>query len=126
MGTSGAGPRDPQPVASTLSHLLDLNGMRAQVQVGGVMGRWADIVDGPVAEHSEPVTFEAGVLTLRADSTGWATQLKILAPNLLRRIADEVGEGVVLEVKVQGPGGPGFGRGPRSAKGGRGVRDTFG
>ncbi|MGN8244351.1 DUF721 domain-containing protein [Cellulomonas soli] len=125
-GTSGAGPRDPQLVASTLNHLLDLNGMRTQVQVGGVMGRWAQIVDGPVAEHSEPVSFEAGVLTLRADSTGWATQLKILTPSLLRLIAEEVGEGVVLEVTVLGPGGKGFGRGPRSAKGGRGVRDTFG
>lgn len=126
LGPAGAGPRDPQPVASALEQLLDRSGMRTQVQVGGVMGRWGEIVDGPVAEHSTPVSFDAGVLTLQADSTGWATQLRILTPSLLRRIADEVGEGVVVEVKVLGPGGPGFGRGPRSAKGGRGVRDTYG
>ena len=70
-------------------------------------------------------TFEAGLLTLRASSTAWATTLTLESPRLLRRLAEELGEAVVVEVRVLGPGGPGFGRGRRSVPG-RGARDTWG
>jgi len=43
----------------------------------------------------------------------------------LRRLEDDVGEGVVRDVLVLGPAGPGFKRGPRSVPG-RGPRDTYG
>jgi predicted nucleic acid-binding Zn ribbon protein len=43
----------------------------------------------------------------------------------LRRIAEEVGDGVVDSITVQGPKGPSFKRGPRSVQG-PGPRDTWG
>ena len=42
---------------------------------------------------------------MRADSTAWATQLRLLSSSLLTRLAEDVGEGTVGELRVVGPGG---------------------
>ena len=124
-GAPGKDGRDPRLVADTLAALVRDRGWTQDVSVGGVIGRWRDVVGDQVADHCTPEMFEDGVLLVRTDSTSWATNLKLLAPQLLRRLADDVGEDVVREVRVLGPAGPGFKRGPRSVPG-RGPRDTFG
>ncbi|MBE1877506.1 DUF721 domain-containing protein [Myceligenerans sp. TRM 65318] len=121
----GPNARDPQLLGAVVGRLLREKGWTQDVSVGGVVGRWRDVVGDDVAEHCTPVTFEERVLVVRADSTAWATQMRMLVPDLLRRMAEEIGEGVVEEVSVLGPAGPGFRRGPRAVRG-PGPRDTFG
>jgi predicted nucleic acid-binding Zn ribbon protein len=125
---SGARPdaRDPQMLGDTLARLLAERGWQEAVSVGGVMGRWDAVVGTDIAAHCRPETFEAGVLTVRADSSAWATQVRLLTASLLRRLADEVGEGTVTKVVVRGPSGPSWRRGPRVAPGSQGPRDTYG
>lgn len=125
--SSGARPggRDPQRVSDVLARLLHERDWVADVSVGGVIGRWRDVVGDQVADHCTPETFEDKVLVVRADSTAWATQVRLLVPRLLERLGQEVGEGVVETVTVLGPAGPSFRRGPRSVRG-RGPRDTWG
>ena len=125
---SGARPdgRDPQPVASSIDRLVAERGWQTPVAVGGVIGRWDQVVGAEVAAHCTAETFEDGVLTVRADSTAWATQVRLLAPTVLRRLADELGPGVVDRLVVRGPSAPSWHRGPRIAPGGRGPRDTYG
>jgi predicted nucleic acid-binding Zn ribbon protein len=83
------------------------------------------VVGEQVATHCTPETFEGKTLVVRADSTAWATQVQLLVPRLLRRIAQEVGAGVVEQVTVLGPAGPSFRRGWRAVQG-RGPGDTWG
>jgi predicted nucleic acid-binding Zn ribbon protein len=124
---SGAGPdaRDPQPVGSSIDRLVVERGWETPVAVGGVLGRWDQVVGGPVAAHCAAESFDAGVLVVRTDSTAWATQVRLLAPTVLRRLAEELGEGVVERLVVRGPAAPSWHRGPRTAPGGRGPRDTY-
>lgn len=124
-GSPGKSGRDPRLVSDTLAALVRDRGWTAEISVGGVIGRWRDVVGDQIADHCTPETFEDKTLVVRTDSTSWATNLRLLVPQLLRRLADDVGEGVVTEVRVLGPVGPGFKRGPRSVPG-RGPRDTFG
>ncbi len=124
-GSAGPGARDPKLVSDVLGSLLRDKGWVAEVSVGGVIGRWREVVGDQVADHCVPETFEDKVLVVRADSTAWATQVRLLVPTLLRRLAEEVGEGVVEQVTVLGPAGPGFRRGRRSVRG-PGPRDTWG
>ena len=125
---SGAGPdaRDPQLVGTALSRLVAERGWQEAVAVGGVIGRWDAVVGTEIAAHCRPETFEDGVLTVRADSTAWATQVRLLTAGLLRRLAEEVGEGTVTKVVVRGPSGPSWRRGPRVAPGSQGPGDTYG
>jgi len=125
----GGGPdrddRDPQALGAGLERLMAERGWQVDVAVGGVMGRWPRIVGPEVAAHCSPVTFGDHVLVVRADSTAWATQVRLLVPTLLRRLAEELGEDVVQQVRVHGPAAPSWRRGRRSVRG-PGPRDTYG
>jgi predicted nucleic acid-binding Zn ribbon protein len=120
----GAG-RDPELLGSTMGRLSAQLGWRQSLSVGGVVGRWREIVGDTVADHCVPETFEGGALVVRADSTAWATQIRLLLPQLQRRLEEEVGDEAVTSIQVLGPGGPTWRRGPRSVPG-RGPRDTYG
>jgi predicted nucleic acid-binding Zn ribbon protein len=117
--------RDPKLFAETLAALLQQRGWVQEVSVGGVIGRWREVVGDDIADHCTPETFENNVLVVRASSTAWATQIRLLVPQLLGVMEREVGQDVVQTITVLGPTGPGFGKGFRSVPG-RGVRDTYG
>jgi predicted nucleic acid-binding Zn ribbon protein len=117
--------REPLAVGTEIDRLLASRGWDADVQIGSVVGRWAAMVGDQVAANVEVVSFEGTVLTVRAVSTAWATQMRVLLSSVLARIEREVGPGVVTEIVVHGPAGPSWRRGPLSS-GGRGPRDTYG
>lgn len=117
--------RDPRLVGDAVDRLLAERGWGGDVQVGAVVGRWEQIVGPQVAEHVEPVEFTGSRLTVRADSTAWATQMRLLTSSVLTRIEAEVGEGLVTEIVVQGPAGPTWRKGPLTVRG-PGPRDTYG
>jgi predicted nucleic acid-binding Zn ribbon protein len=100
-------------------------GWETDAAVGGVMGRWAAIVGPEVAAHARPLAYDDGELVVGTDSTAWATQIRLLAPTLLARLADELGAGVVRAVTVRGPSAPSWKKGLLAVRG-RGPRDTYG
>ena len=123
-GSAGSG-RDPSLLGDQMDRLLLDRGWNVDVAVGSVMGRWPEIVGENVAEHCKPVTFSDGVLTVRADSTAWATQMRLMSSSILGRLEVEVGKDAVTELRVQGPSAPSWNRGPRKSTG-PGPRDTYG
>ncbi|MDT5036066.1 MAG: hypothetical protein QOE03_1251 [Micromonosporaceae bacterium] len=126
-GYSGPGPdpRDPQPLAAVLARLIKARGWQRPTAEATVFGAWERVVGADVADHCRPVKLEAGELTVEAESTAWATQLRLLAAKLLHRIAAEIGPNVVTRLHIHGPAAPSWNRGPRRVRG-RGPRDTYG
>ena len=118
--------RDPALLGDQLDRLLVDRGWKVDVAVGSVMGRWPEIVGADIAAHVEPVSFTDGVLTVRVDSTAWATQIRLLASSLLARVEEEIGAGAVTELRVVGPSAPSWTRGTRRSPDSRGPRDTYG
>jgi predicted nucleic acid-binding Zn ribbon protein len=125
---SGAHPdeRDPQLLDTTVGRLVDDHGWAVDLRVHGVFGRWAELVGAEVAQHCTPESFSDGKLLVRTDSTAWATQLRLLAPTVVRRLNEELGHGTVTLIEVAGPHLPNWKKGPRSVRDGRGPRDTYG
>jgi predicted nucleic acid-binding Zn ribbon protein len=127
-GAPGRGrPRreDPQPLASAIGGLLDTHGWQQRAAMGSVFGRWAEIVGADLAAHTQPDSFADGELAVTADSTAWATQVRLLAPVLVKRLNAELGDGSVRRVKVRGPAGPRQ-RGGWRVPGSKGPGDTYG
>ena len=99
----------------------------------GVFSRWDAMVGRDVAQHVRPVSYvrrtrgtengAGGRLVVQTDSTAWATQMRLLAPTVVRRLNEELGDGTVRVIEVQGPNraeletgptvGPGRSRSPR-------------
>jgi predicted nucleic acid-binding Zn ribbon protein len=125
----GARPRprrdDPQPLTAAISGLIDDQGWQLAARAGSMFGRWDQIVGPELAAHTRPDGFADGELTITADSTAWATQVRLLAATLVRRLNTELGDGSVTRVKVRGPSAqrkPGQWR----TRDSRGDRDTYG
>ncbi|MBO0819909.1 MAG: DUF721 domain-containing protein [Nocardiopsaceae bacterium] len=107
---------DPQPLNVALGGMLSARGWRGRAAVASVFGRWAQIVGPQVAGHVTPDTFDDGELVVVADSAAWATQMRLLAPQVLGRLGQELGAGTVRRVAVRtrySPGGGGRRRTPR-------------
>ena len=125
--SSGAHPddRDPQTMDETLGRFVSEQGWETELRVHGVFSRWEAIVGKDVGQHVTPESFADGRLVVRTDSTAWATQMKLLAPDVVRRLNEVLGEGTVQVIDVEGPRGPSWKRGRLRVKG-RGPRDTYG
>jgi len=124
---SGPGPdaRDPQPLGRAARDLAKVRGWTPRVAEGSVFGEWEKVVGEQLAEHAHPTALRDGVLHISAESTAWATQLRMVQSQVLAKIAAEVGDGVVTALRITGPAAPSWRKGPRHISG-RGPRDTYG
>ncbi|MEE6179044.1 DUF721 family protein [Mycobacterium sp. 050134] len=124
---SGPGPdvRDPQPLGRLTRDIAKKRGWSGRVAEGTVLGQWTTVVGHQIADHATPTGLSEGVLSVAAESTAWATQLRMIQAQLLAKIAAAVGDGVVTSLKITGPTAPSWRKGPRHIAG-RGPRDTYG
>jgi predicted nucleic acid-binding Zn ribbon protein len=124
---SGAGPdeRDPAVLGDAVSALIDDRNWTQTLTAAGLLPRWEQIVGADIASHCRPERLEAGELTCIAESTAWATQLRLMAPQVVDKIAADLGPGVVARLRVRGPTAPDWRHGPLRVVG-RGPRDTYG
>jgi predicted nucleic acid-binding Zn ribbon protein len=121
----GADPRDPAPLGASLDDLVREQRWEATVRSAGLSARWDQIVGADLAAHCRPERLVDGELTCVAESTAWATQIRLLQGQLLERITAALGPGVVRSLRVHGPAAPDWRHGPLRVRG-RGPRDTYG
>ena len=117
---------DPAPLDAAIDRLIAESGWGLAVATGSVFGRWAQIVGPDLAAHTTPERLSGGELVVTADSTAWATQLRLLAAELIGRLNAELGDNTVRRVQVRGPGAGTRRPGQWRVKGSRGERDTYG
>ncbi len=130
---SGPGPdeRDPATLSGLIDRLVVNKGWDLKVATGRIHSQWANVVGPEVADHVviEAFSFDpsgqSGVLVVRADSTAWATQIRLMLSTIQERLDEEVGTGRITEIIVNGPVAPSWKHGLRSVQG-RGPRDTYG
>jgi len=125
---SGPAPdeRDPQLLGSVFDGLLEERGWRRSVTEARVFADWAGLVGDELARHCEPQALRGGELRITAESSAWATQLRLISTKVLARLAEELGSGVVIRLVVTGPTGPSWKHGAWSVRGARGPRDSYG
>jgi predicted nucleic acid-binding Zn ribbon protein len=112
-------------LAGTVEDLVTERKWQDALRIAGIPARWTQIVGPDLAAHCRPERLEDGELTCVAESTAWATQIRLLSATILAKIATEVGAGVVRQLRVHGPTAPDWRHGPLRVTG-RGPRDTYG
>jgi predicted nucleic acid-binding Zn ribbon protein len=66
-----------------------------------LLGRWPAVVGEQLAAHCVPVSLRNGTLTIAAYESAWGAQLGWLEAELLRRLDDAIGAGVVTRIAVR-------------------------
>lgn len=116
---------EPLAFGSAVRELLDQRGWNAEAAAAEVLANWESLVGQEVAAASRPVRLRHGELLVEAESTAWATQLRLLSRMILGRISAELGPDVVRKLVVRGPTAPDWRHGRLRVQG-PGPRDTYG
>jgi predicted nucleic acid-binding Zn ribbon protein len=92
---------EPRPLSSSLDDVLRELGSPGAGAVRTVFSDWADLVGPATAAHAKPVSLDGACLLVVVDEPGWATRFRYEQANLLRRFADELGDGVITRIDVR-------------------------
>lgn len=117
---------DAVPISEVLGDLIRERGWGKHIDAQRVLDDWGSIVGPEVAQHSRVTGFADAVVHVETRTTAWATQLKLLAPRIVARLNELLGDGSVVRIEIRGPQAPSWKSGPRSIRGQRGPRDTYG
>ena len=95
---------EPRPLSSSLDDVLRQLGGPGVSAVRTVFSDWSALVGTDTAAHAKPVSLDGGCLLVVVDEPGWATRFRYEQASLLRRFADELGDGVVtrIDIRVRG------------------------
>jgi predicted nucleic acid-binding Zn ribbon protein len=106
---SGGSDGEPVPLAASLDGVLRSlqGGVRprpgAAQAIGGVFGRWEEIVGEAVAAHVQPIRLDGTQLVVEVSDPAWATQLRLLGDRVCQRVHDVTGTRIeTVEVRVAG------------------------
>ena len=82
--------RAPRPIAAALEQL----GHHAAppTLLARVQAAWAEVVGPAIAAEAQPVSERAGTIVVTCRSAPWASELELLAPDLLEKLNDALGD----------------------------------
>jgi predicted nucleic acid-binding Zn ribbon protein len=63
-------------------------------------GKWEEIAGEAVAAHSQPLSVKAGVLTIMAETSTWATQLSFLSEVLIKKINNNLADNAITQLRI--------------------------
>lgn len=98
LGGSADGPVE---VASGLERVLRSLGAPSADALGSLFEDWPALVGDRVAAHVRPLRLSDSTLVLGVDEPGWATQVRWMGKELLARLEDGLGPGVVTAIEVR-------------------------
>ena len=95
--------RDPRPLRDSLDAVARSMGAPPAAALGSLFSRWPELVGATLAAHCRPLSLARGTLVVAVDHSAWAAQLRWLEADVLRRLEERLGAGVVtaLEVRVR-------------------------
>jgi predicted nucleic acid-binding Zn ribbon protein len=117
---------DPQKLNTVLNALITARDWKQGIAEGTLFTDWIKVVGDEVAQHATPITLIDGLLTIQTSSTAWATQLTLVADNLLTTIQNDPSGATIQKLRFIGPQAPSWKKGVRTIRNARGVRDTYG
>jgi predicted nucleic acid-binding Zn ribbon protein len=93
--------RGPRPLAIALEQL----GHRATppTLLARVQAAWGEVVGSAVAAEAQPVGERAGTVTVACRSAAWASELELLAPDLLERLNEALDGGAQPPLRALRP-----------------------
>ncbi len=89
--------RAPVPVSGAVERLAQQ--LEPMTPLAAIQRAWPATVGAAVAAEAEPVSERGGVVTVRCRSAVWANELTLLAPELVGRLNDAIGDAKVTELR---------------------------
>lgn len=88
-------------LATALQKALSAPKISRHVRAAEISQEWEALVGMAIAKHVQPVSLDAGILTLKADSSVWRQQIALMKPELLDRISNRISQHKVRDIRVR-------------------------
>ncbi|MHB1089971.1 MAG: DciA family protein [Ilumatobacteraceae bacterium] len=99
-GTSDNNP--DSHLAEELDALLRRLGSESTAVISGVFSNWQELVGDTVAQHASPIKLESGRLLVEVDEPAWATQMRFLESEIIRKLSVSTGNTINgIDVRVK-------------------------
>ena len=83
--------RGPRPIGEALRQLG--HETTPPTVLARIQAVWSDVVGGAIAAEAQPVAERAGTVTVACRSATWASELELLAPDLLEKLNGALADG---------------------------------
>jgi len=90
------------PVGQVLARLMKGLGLEDKLKERELVENWPDIVGPDIARFSRALRVRGGVLYLKVDSPAWGQELHFLKAQLLERVNERCGPGLVRDIRLAG------------------------
>ncbi|MGI9018763.1 MAG: DciA family protein [Euzebya sp.] len=91
---------DPQPLGRALDELVMRRRWAGRLDGARIFDVWDEVAGEEIAAHATPVRLHGGVLVVRAQDAGWATQLKYFTGELQGRANSLMGPDTVRRIQI--------------------------
>ncbi len=91
----------PSRVGELLEGVLEDTGVREQIQRMSVLEAWDECVGEKIAEVTEPVGVDGGVLFVEVRSSAWLMELDMMKRRILERINEGREEGRIDTIRFR-------------------------
>lgn len=95
--------RDPTTLGSVAGLIARENHWTPYLKIAQLRTHWDQVVGPVVAQHSQVTGVVDGVMTIRAETPAWATQLTYLVPQFEQIIKERLDGLDIREIRVVGP-----------------------
>lgn len=92
--------KEPISLGSVIDGLMAEQVFSRGMPVASLASRWTDVVGERLAEQTQPLALEAGVLTVGATNGAWASQVRFMAEEVKRQANQALGGEPVRLVTV--------------------------
>jgi predicted nucleic acid-binding Zn ribbon protein len=89
--------RAPRPLSAAIAGLADQ--LAPRTTLGDVQRIWPSVVGPAVAREASPTAERGGSLTIACRSSVWAQELDLMAPELVGRLNEQLGEGRITALR---------------------------
>jgi len=90
--------RDLSPMGRLLEGVLANMDLRSRLREHLAVMAWPQIAGEVIGSHTRAETVRDGVLIVATDTSAWAQELHMRRHDLLARVAEEVGAGLIREI----------------------------
>ena len=88
-----------KPISTIINGFLKNNGLSTGVNQQKAIEVWGDVVGKKIAENTEAVSVEHGVLFVRANSSSWSQELQLKKKEILLKVNNKIGNKVITDLR---------------------------
>lgn len=87
-------------IGDAIQAFLNKHGLQSKAAIQTVIGKWEQIMGLPIAQNTEKIWFDSGVLYVKMSSPVWRNELQMARGKIKEVVNREAKSDIVQEVRI--------------------------